>query len=159
MILNSNFHPDSKVWIYQSSREFSSSELNEIEQLGNSFVSEWAAHGAKLKAGFEIRYNRFIIIIADESQAMASGCSIDKSVSLIRHIENTYNLNLLDRMSIAYKSDEQVLTLHLNDFEAQLKSGILSSETIVFNNLVQTLDEFTHQWEIPVKESWHKMLV
>ncbi|MBA3898890.1 MAG: ABC transporter ATPase [Bacteroidetes bacterium] len=157
--IHQNFHPASKIWVYQSSREFTGTETEAIILLGDAFVEQWAAHGSKLKAGFNILYNRFVILIADESQAMASGCSIDSSVGLIRKIEGMFNLNLLDRMQVAYKFGGNILTTHLSDFESKLKEGILNADTIVFNILIQTLGELVNNWELPVKESWHQRLL
>jgi hypothetical protein len=154
-----NFHPDSKVWIYQSSRALTNAETEEIIVLGNAFVAEWAAHGSKLKAGFQVKYNRFLILIADETQALASGCSIDKSVGLIRQIEKMFSINLLDRMQVAYKVDESLVTAHLSDFESNLKNGTLTKDTIVFNNLVQSLRELNLKWEVPLMHSWHQQLL
>ena len=34
----------------------------------------------------------------------------------------------------------------------------ITPETIVFNNLVQNLAEFQEKWEVPIKDSWHKLV-
>ena len=36
------------------------------------------------------------------------------------------------------------------------KENKITSETIVFNNMVQTKQDFETDWEVPAKESWHK---
>ena len=40
-LLDGNFHPDSRVWVYQSSRLFSLGEALEIEANLNSFTEKW----------------------------------------------------------------------------------------------------------------------
>jgi hypothetical protein len=151
--------PDTRVWIYQSSRELTDNEAAEIRQKADLFADQWTAHGKAMRAAIEIFHNRFIAVFADESQAMASGCSIDSSVRFIRQIESEYGIALLDRMSIAYRENDKVRTAHLNDFRSMLEKGDAGESTIVFNNLVTTKAEFDKGWEVPVKNSWHKQLI
>jgi hypothetical protein len=37
--------------------------------------------------------------------------------------------------------------------------GLITDETVVFNNLVDTKEAFEKNWEISLGESWHKQLV
>lgn len=154
-----NFSPDSKIWIYQSSREFTETEAAEIREKGAAFVSGWNAHGSQLKAAVEVFHNRFIVFTVDENYAKASGCSIDSSVAFIKSIESDYGVNLLDRMQVAYKDNDTINSVALSDFESLLKAGVLNENIIVYNNLVATRVEFEASWEAPVKESWHKVLL
>ena len=79
-----NFSPQSKVWVYQSNREFTASETEEIKKIGLLFTRDWTAHGSQLNASLDILYNRFIVVMVDENDASASGCSIDKSLAFIK---------------------------------------------------------------------------
>jgi len=150
-----NISENSRVWIYQSNREFSEQEKGQIEHLLTEFTSQWQAHGFQLTAHAEIRYNRFIILMVDESQAGATGCSIDKSVKLMQQLESTYSVNLFDRFNIAFKKGHEVLSADRNEFEELIQKGIINEDSIVFNNLVQTKKELDLNWEIPFKNSWH----
>ncbi|HET6244515.1 MAG: ABC transporter ATPase [Bacteroidetes bacterium] len=154
-----NLSPDSKIWIYQSNRKFTDSEVAQITEKGSEFISLWNSHGNMLKAAIEVKHNLFVIFGVDEIQAKASGCSIDKSVAFIKEIEARLKVSLLDRMQIAYKKEDEITSSHLMEFELQLKSGHLNENTIVFNNLVTTKEEFDSSWELPVKDSWHKSLL
>ena len=93
---------DARVWVYQSNTVLSDVEVNAIKNDGAGFIAEWAAHGASLKASFDILFCRFIVIAVDEQQALATGCSIDKSVKFVKELEQKYNLNLFDRMPVSY---------------------------------------------------------
>lgn len=151
---------DARVWIYQSNRPFSEHEKNEVEKEGKAFVSQWQAHGKDLTADFKVLYNRFIIIGVDEGMGAASGCSIDSSVGFIKGLEQKYNIDLLDKMNIAFKNDSnQIETLHLSEFRALLDSGDLNGDTIVYNNLINSWGDLKTKWEVPVEESWHKQLL
>ncbi len=146
---------DSRVWIYQASRSFSKEEMVEIEKDLDNFVEEWTAHGQDLRAGYEIRYNRFIILGLDQGMNMASGCSIDASVHFIQSLEKRYQLELLDKMNVSYKQGEYIAYKPLLEFKKMAKEKAVSEKTIVFNNLVNNKAEYLEHWEVPASESWH----
>lgn len=152
------FSENSRVWIYQSDRQLTDTETQQIQQQLNAFTQSWTAHNHQLKAGAEIRYNRFIILIVDESQAGASGCSIDKSVNFMKQLEQQYSINLFDRFNLAYREGSEVLSAPRHAFEEKIKQGTINRSTIVFNNLVQNVAEFNTKWEVPFKDSWHVQL-
>jgi len=152
------FSEQSRVWIYQSDRELYDDEVKQLHEILNKFAAEWTAHNHQLKAKAEIRYNRFLILVVDENQSGASGCSIDKSVNFIKKLEQEFGITLLDRFNLAYREGEKVLSAPRDEFEDLLRSGKINSSTIVYNNLVQNLEQLETKWEVPFKESWHNQL-
>lgn len=146
---------DSRLWIYQSNRKFSDEEVADLTRLISDFLVQWTAHGASLEAGFEIKYNRFIIIGLNQENASASGCSIDASVHFIQQLEKQYDVDLLDKMNVTYYTGEFIAFKPLNEFRAMAKSKAISKNTVVFNNLVNTKAEYLESWEVPAQESWH----
>jgi hypothetical protein len=152
------FSENSRVWIYQSDKQLSDVQSAQILDQLNSFAAEWTAHNNQLKAKAEVRYNRFLILIVDETQAGASGCSIDKSVNFMKKLEQQFGINLFDRFNFAYRDGNQVLSTPRHNFEELLKAGKINTDTIVFNNLVQTLQQLETKWEVPFKDSWHNQL-
>ena len=148
--------PDtSRVWIYQANRPFSEPEVQEISEKLQSFVNQWTAHGADLKASFDIKYNRFITLALDQKLNMATGCSIDESVNFIQQLEKEYQVDLLDKMNVSYKQGEFIAYKTLTDFRKMAKDKAVSPKTIVFNNLVNNKAEYLSEWEVPASESWH----
>ncbi|MEH3115507.1 ABC transporter ATPase [Pedobacter terrae] len=150
-----SFSPQSRVWIYQSDRKFTSTEETEILNKLAAFTNQWKAHGNELLAKAEIRYGFFIILTVDESQAGVTGCSIDSSVRLIKEIEQEYHVDLFNRFNIAYKVNGEVVVNNKEDFETLVNIKQVTTETIVFNNMVQNLAELETKWEVPFKNSWH----
>ncbi|WP_299164510.1 ABC transporter ATPase [uncultured Eudoraea sp.] len=144
-----------RVWIYQANRSFSEEELGEITTALDRFISEWTAHGSDLKAGYEIKYKRFIIIALDQNFASASGCSIDASVHFIQELEKKYDVDLLDKMNVSYKQGMHIAYKPLGDFKKMAKDKAVSKNTIVFNNLVTNKHEYINHWEVPASDSWH----
>lgn len=156
MLVEFNTLPEtSRVWIYQANRSFSEAELEEIKEKLNIFITNWTAHGSDLKAGYEIRYKRFIIIALDQDIQAATGCSIDASVHFIQELEKAYNIDLMDKMNVSYKQGEFVAHKTLTDFRTMAKQKAVSKKTIVFNNLVTNIAELKENWEVPASESWH----
>ena len=148
--------PDSaRVWVYQCNRSFTEEELSEIREKLDAFVTQWTVHGKNLQAGYDIKYKRFITIGLDQSVNAASGCSIDASVHFIQQLEKEYDVDLLDKMNVSYKSGEFVAYKSLTDFRKMAKDNAVSGKTIVFNNLVNNKAEYLSDWEVPASESWH----
>lgn len=145
----------SRVWIYQSNRVLKPQELAQLNTTLNTFTKEWTAHNQQLKAYHEIKYNRFMVLIVDETQAGASGCSIDKSVRLMKEIESEFDLNLFDRFNMAWKEGEEIQSGNREEFEQKIKEGKINSETIVFNNLMPDYANYLENWETPFSNSWH----
>lgn len=152
------FSPQSRVWIYQSNRQFTEKETQEIQQQLDAFTAQWTAHGHQLKAKAEIRYGFFIVLIVDQESASTTGCSIDSSVRILKEIENKYGVDLFDRFNMAYKLGEQVYVNTKEDFETLESIKKIGPQTIVFNNLVQSLAELEEKWEVPLENSWHKSI-
>ena len=152
------FSPQSKVWIYQSNRQFTEQEATEIQKKLDAFTVQWAAHGHQLKAKAELPYRYFIVLIVDQDIASATGCSIDSSVRMIKEIETTYEVDLFNRFNMAYKVDNEVHVASKEDFETLMTIKKITPETIVFNNLVQTLSEYEQKWEVALKDSWHNLV-
>jgi hypothetical protein len=149
--------PDnSRIWIYQSDRSFSSDEKDLIQQMADNFVTEWTAHGKDLKAGACILYDQFLILSVNEKINGASGCSIDASVRFIREIENTYRIILTDRSKIAYLKDGKVALTEFPRIKKEIENQTITGDTLIFNNLVQTIGALKDQWLIPARDSWMK---
>ncbi|UAB80545.1 ABC transporter ATPase [Marixanthomonas sp. SCSIO 43207] len=150
-----NLPEDSRIWIYQSNRKLTDDEVSEIEGKTATFLKQWTAHGSDLQAGFEIKYNRFIVIGLNQAIASASGCSIDASVHFIQSLEKDYKVDLMDKMNVTFYSGDYIAHKTLADFRKMAKNKSVSKNTVVFNNLVNTKEEYLENWEVPAKESWH----
>lgn len=150
-----NLPDESKIWIYQSNRKFSDEEFAAIESDLKAFVESWAAHGTSLEASYQLKYNRFIILAVNQEVQNATGCSIDASVQFIQELEKKYDVDLLDKMNVTFKLGEHIAHKPLIEFKKMAKEKAVSGNTIVFNNLVNTVGEWHEYWEVPAIESWH----
>ena len=153
-LLEGNFHPDSKVWVYQSNRLFSLGEALEIEEILKDFTGKWQSHGAQVKGAAYLFFGQFIILMADETATGVSGCSTDSSVRLIKEIEQRFGVNMFDRTTLAFVVKDKVQLLPLSQLQYAAENGFIHNDTLYFNNLVQTKAELENKWIIPVKDSW-----
>ena len=153
-LLDGNFHPESRVWVYQSSRLFSMSEAFEVEDMLKRFTESWLSHGSPIKGAAYLFFGQFIILMADESATGVSGCSTDTSVRLIKDIEQRFGVSLFDRLSLAFVIKDKVELLPMSQLPYAVQNGFVNGDTLYFNNLVQTKEELEKNWIIPVKDSW-----
>jgi hypothetical protein len=146
----------SKVWIYQSDRPFTAMEEQEISKKLENFLSTWKRHGDDLKASYQIKYNHFIIISADETHHPVSGCSIDASTNFIKQLEKEYQIELLNKINTAFRVGEHINVVPLSSFKQFASERKIDHKTIVFNNVVNTIRDLNEQWEIEAGKSWHQ---
>ncbi len=150
-----NLPDDSRIWIYQANRKLSDAEIDAIAPKIEAFLQKWTAHGSNLEAGFELKYNRFIILGLNQESASASGCSIDASVHFIQSLEKEFDVYLLDNMNVTLYNGDFIAYKTLTYFRKMAKDRSVTKHTVVFNNLVNTKAEYLENWEVPASESWH----
>lgn len=153
-----NLPETSRVWVYQSNRAFTDNEIIELKEELTQFNLSWEAHGTKLNSAIEIYYNQFIVIFVDESGQEATGCSIDKSVGLMKSVESKFGVELLDRMNLTYKEGDVIQNIKMAEFQGKAQAGEIDNSIMVFNNLVTNKAEFLNNWEVPASKSWHNNL-
>lgn len=153
-LLPQEFSPQSRVWIYQSSRMFLLSEALEIEELLSKFSTEWRSHGAEVDAYANLFFGQFIVLMADERKAGVSGCSTDSSVRFVKEIGEKFQVDFFNRTNLAFFVKDKIQLLPLNQIDYALNNNFIDKDSLYFNNLVQTKEELENNWIIPVKDSW-----
>ncbi|NRB62721.1 MAG: hypothetical protein HRU40_06800 [Saprospiraceae bacterium] len=149
-----------RVWVYQSKEPLADSLVTEIRQHIQSFVRQWVSHNQALRAAGDLLLNRFVVLIVDESQAGASGCSIDSSVHFLKNLQANYGLDFFDRMYFTYEDQHgDMHTVSSADFAVAYRNGHINDRTYVFDTLVKTKQEFDQHFRKPLSESWHARMV
>jgi len=149
----------SKVWIYPSVDILPEKVVEEITLLLKDFTHNWTAHNNALKASGVVLYNRFIVLVVDETQSTASGCSIDKSVNFIKNLEAKYGLNLFDRLRIFYQENNEMKDFHLSDLKDMLALNKLSMNTKVYDSTITNLGDFQKDFSKELQDSWLKRFI
>lgn len=153
-LLPETFAPESRVWVYQSSRLFFLSEALEIEEWLNKFTAEWRSHGDKVEAYGNLFFGQFLVLMADETEAGVSGCSTDSSVRFVKSLGEKYGVDFFNRTNLAFVVKDKIQLLPLNQLAYAVQNGFVDGDTLFFNNLVQNKKELEEKWIVPVKESW-----
>ncbi|MEM9325927.1 MAG: hypothetical protein AAGA85_09735 [Bacteroidota bacterium] len=149
--------PDhARLWVYQGTRPFTDHELSTIKSTLDAFIDQWQAHGKPLSAGYDIRYDQFIVLAVDESVHGATGCSIDGSVALVRQLEEHLSMSLLDRGLVAVETLQGLEIVPFNQVKAKIEAGEIQEKDTVFNNSVATMADFKAGWQTLAGESWLK---
>ena len=154
-------YPDeSRVWIYQSDVPFSDEDIIRANEDIEAFCDQWTSHNNSLRALGGVMHDLFVVLVADETNASASGCSIDKSVAFVKRLEQKYHRNLLQRDNVAWLDEnEQIQITPLKELKQAVKDGKLNMETRVFDNLVATRKDYISRWTVPLGNSWMKRFV
>lgn len=145
----------SRIWIFQSDRTLTESDLDKISEKLYNFCRSWTAHGKPLCSSFSIFFDRFVVLAVDESFNQISGCAIDASVKILSEIEKECNIVLFDRFQVAYRDGNAIVGCNLQTFKRLVKEGEIGLETLVFNNVLNTKKDLESKWIVPVKNSWH----
>lgn len=153
------FSDNSRIWIYQAKEEIAAAVLPDLQVELDNFARQWVSHSNALRAKAEIRHDRFLVLLVDESQAGASGCSIDKSVHFMQAVERKFDLNLFDRMTFTFEKDGQIQAADRDSFADLYKNGSINDDTIVYDNLIKTKGQMQTDWRKKLGESWHARMV
>lgn len=153
------FSPDSRVWVYTANRPLTIEEAVWAQKQLDAFCQQWTAHNQELKARAEVFENQFLVLMVDETQAGASGCSIDKSVHFLEKLGAELGIDFFERMRFAWV-DEQGKMHFANrpEFSGLVASGAITSETLVADTLIQTKAKLAENWLVPFAKSWHRRL-
>jgi len=143
-----------RIWVYKVQRDLSQAEQKLVREQGAAFTGTWAAHGAALDASVDVLHDRFVVVAVDEVQAMASGCSIDKSVGFIKQLEYDLNLMLTDRMIVVFERNNALASCRLQELPELVKEGVISADTVVYDDLVSTVGELNERFRVPLRSSW-----
>ncbi|MCR9101224.1 MAG: hypothetical protein NXI25_14785 [bacterium] len=159
MTLPDTLSNTTRLWVYQANKPFPSDAVPEIRSNLQAFARQWVSHNRQLKADADVLHDRFVILMVDESQADASGCSIDSSVHFLKKLQAEYGVDLFDRMYFSYQDGDGVHTVSREEFARRYAEGQINDHTMVFDTLVESKAAFDEGWLKPLSESWHARLV
>ena len=152
---------DARVWCFAASSRPTDEAVARLRESMAEFLSEWTAHRAQLRAGFDWLHDRFLVVAVDESRVGASGCSIDALTGQIRRLEEVTGVTLLDSAPVWYRDDAgEVRQVGRAGFRELAERGEIGPATRVFDLTVSTLEEVrTGGWEVEAGRSWHAALL
>lgn len=154
--------PDSaRVWIFGADRSPNPSETGRLLDAVSRFLQSWTAHSQELRAAFDWREHRFLVVALDESRVPASGCSIDALVDRLRELGQELSLDLLDGARVWYSDAEgRTRAVSRETFQRLAKEGEVGPRTTVYDLTADRLGEVrSDEWKRPASGSWHAELL
>jgi len=134
------FSDDSRVWLYNASRPISPTEAAFVQENLEHFASHWKAHSTPLKAKACMLNEFTIAFVVDQSEASASGCSVDSSVRFVKELGKELEVDFFNRMQVVVENQAGQRTLHPYRKIAELQ------DYAYYNPLVDTLKGLKEEW-------------
>ena len=146
----------SPIWIFQANKMVDVGSIKKIEDDTINFLNSWTSHDFEIKSSFKILYNLFLIISVESDFSRPSGCSIDKLINFVKEINKLHNIDFLNRLNISYRNEDMIEVVNITQFKKLILDGLISKDTIVFNNTIRNKGELNKNWETKALNSWHK---
>ena len=148
---------DARLWVFAAARPLDDAQQQALLSHADAFLARWAAHGAPVVGGRELRHGRFLLVGSDERATGVSGCSIDSLHHTLAELEGQIGVPLRDS-SLVYFRDEagEIQAEPRPAFRERAAAGGVAEDTVVFDNTIGTVGELRGGgWEKPLRESWH----
>lgn len=151
-----------RLWVFPASRELTTDESSELLEAVDAYLDTWAAHGAPLRSGRDLRAGQFLLVGVDEDAEAPSGCSIDALVNQLRALGSGMGVNLLDHASVWYREEGEggdagaVRRVSRPEFRRLAGEGRVGPDTVVFDPTLTRIAALREgRLEIPAREGWH----
>jgi hypothetical protein len=148
---------DARLWVFAAARPLDDAQQAELLAHVDVFLHRWAAHGAPVVGGRELRHDRFLLVGADERATGVSGCSIDSLFRSLGDVEARTGVPLRDSSLVFWRdAGGEVRAAPRPDFRERARAGEVDADTPVFDNTAGTVGDLRGgRWERPMRESWH----
>ena len=152
---------EARVWIFGSPEPLDPERRDELEDLMPPFLERWTAHRRDLRAAWDLREDRFLVVAVDESAAPASGCSIDTLMRHLSDLEERLDTSLLDAGWVWYRgAGGTIEAVRRHRLGELAEEGRVTGATPVFDPTLATLGELRRgRLERPARDSWHGRLL
>lgn len=161
-----SFPPESRLWLYPGNRALTLEEQAIALQSLTAFTSQWKAHGTPLTAGAAILEGQVLAVISNETEAAASGCSIDASVHAVEELTLKLNETVTQAglapldffthgLTLAYLDGEPQTATAFTMSEAKraIENGKIHRKTLILNLQATKLG---HLQKVPAGETFLK---
>ena len=140
------------VWIFQLAQAPSETAKSAILKDLDAFMVSWKAHGSPVPGVAELRYDRFVIVVAEPGHA--SGCSIDAMTKGVGQILSNQGIEVLGPEYVMYKdASGNISKMDFKAVRAAVLDGTLSAQSIVFDSTMGQSNDLA-RWELPLEQTW-----
>jgi len=149
-----SFKGNDSVQIFPSSRKFYPQEIDPLNEKIEGFKLQLMDQ-FNISVTSLLVYDRFVIFVFHFEEKSEMNSTYNALNDFISSIEQELSLTLLDRMNVCFKQGQYVQYKDLKAFKKLIKSKSVNAQTIVFDNLVTTVDDLKSYWELPISETWY----
>lgn len=148
---------DARVWVFAAPRALAPAGATALLEGVDGFLERWRAHGVPVVGARDWRYDRFLLVGADERATGVSGCSIDSLFRTLAEVQRQVGADFLDRSRVWFRGEDgEIRSVARPEFRTLARAGEVGEETVVFDNTVDTVGAVRGgRWEVPLRESWH----
>lgn len=148
---------EARLWIVASPEAVPPDRSAALLEKVDAFLDDWHAHGHSVVGARDWRYDRFLMIAADEAATGVSGCSGDALFRVFKSAERDLGISLLDSSRVWYREATGIRSVSRGEFREAAARGEVTPDTLVFDNTAPTVgDVRAGRWERPMRESWHQ---
>ena len=97
--------------------------------------------------------DHFVVVAVDESNTLASGCSIDALQRIIQDLEKDLSMSLMNRLNVYCQIDNSIKCIA----SSQLKNNV-SENTLFYDFTISNKSDLTHFLK-PIKDGWCNTLI
>jgi hypothetical protein len=149
-----------RVWIFASDKPITGARADRLLAEVDHYLELWHAHGHPLTCGRDWRDDRFLAIAVDQSNAYASGCSIDGLFRTLQTLQPALGATIVSGGHVHYRDAHGAIrTATRDEFAALGTTGAITMTTTVFDATVATAGEWRDRFETAVGRAWHKALL
>jgi hypothetical protein len=149
-----------RVWIFSSSRPLTGRDAERLLSEVDHYLDRWQAHGHPLTCARAWRDDRFLAIAVDQTDAYASGCSIDGLFRTLQGMQSTLGATIVSAGQVHYRDGSgEIQTVTRDEFTALSASGQITAATAVFDATIATAGDWRARFETVVGRAWHKALL
>ena len=148
--------PDSsRIWIFGSDRPVTGSAADKLLAEVDQFLDAWRAHGEPLRCGRLWADSRFLVVGVDQSDAHASGCSIDGLFRRLQQLEGTIGARLVGGGRVYYRDHSGAAqSVERAGLDALIASGEVGPDSVIFDTTITDLGEWRARFERPARKTW-----
>ena len=156
----SDLPDDARLWVFAAEHPVRAGAADQLLAAVDAFLAQWRAHGDPLTCARDWRDDRFLAVGVDQSDAHASGCSIDGLFRALSALEPAIGTSLLGGGQIYFRDAAgEVRCVDRERFGDLAGAGAVTGETPVFDTTVGTAGDWRRAFELPAARSWHGQLL
>lgn len=151
---------NARVWVFAADRPLAGADRDRLLDAVDAYLGNWRAHGQPLTCAHAWCDDRFLAVGVDQSDAYASGCSIDGLFRALQMLRPILGTSLLPATHVHYRDAAGAIHSVTRDaFTALSASRAVTADTPVFDPTVATAAEWRDRFETIAGRAWHQTLL